>query len=171
MEVWDAYKSDGSLAGIDLIRGEKIPNGLYHGVVEVFVLHNDGTVLLMQRDYSKPNYPGLYESGASGSILKGETFIDGAIRELEEETGIKSNEIKEIYSVVSGNTIYKGYLCIIDIDKNSVRLQEGETISYRWIPMKELLIFYKSEGFVPSLRGRLKEFLVNLNRSHNEKQY
>ena len=25
MELWDAYKADGALAGFDLIRGEKIP--------------------------------------------------------------------------------------------------------------------------------------------------
>ena len=29
MEIWDAYKEDETLAGIDLIRGEKIPKGLY----------------------------------------------------------------------------------------------------------------------------------------------
>lgn len=159
MEVWDAYKTDGSLAGIDLIRGERIPKGLHHGVVEVFVLHNDGTVLLTQRDYEKPNYPGLYESGASGSILKGETFIDGAMRELEEETGIRSNNLRVIYSVVTENTIYKGYLCAVDIDKNSIRLQEGETISYKWITMKEFFVFYKSEYFVQTLGNRLSEFL------------
>lgn len=159
MEVWDAYTSDGALAGLDLIRGEKITNGLLHGVTEVFVLHTDNTVLLTQRDYCKPAYPGLYESGASGSILKGETFIEGAIRELEEETGIKSNNLKEIYSVVRDNTIYKGYLCLVNIDKNSIRLQEGETISYKWISMKEFLLFYKSEYFVPSLGNRLSRFL------------
>lgn len=30
MEVWDAYYEDGSLAGCDLVRGEKIPDGLFH---------------------------------------------------------------------------------------------------------------------------------------------
>lgn len=29
-EIWDAYNKDGTLAGFDLIRGEKIPNGIYH---------------------------------------------------------------------------------------------------------------------------------------------
>jgi 8-oxo-dGTP diphosphatase len=53
MEIWDAYKADGSLAGSDLIRGEKIPEGLLHGVSEIFVLHDDGTILLTQRDYNR----------------------------------------------------------------------------------------------------------------------
>ena len=93
MEIWDAYNEDGSLAGIDLIRGEEIPKGLYHGVAEVFVSHIDGSILLMQRDLNKPNSPGLFESGAGGSLLKGESFLEGAIRELKEETGINCTEI------------------------------------------------------------------------------
>jgi hypothetical protein len=35
MEIWDAYNEDGSLVGRDLIRGDKIPDGLFHLVSEV----------------------------------------------------------------------------------------------------------------------------------------
>ena len=54
-------------------------------------------MLVTQRDYNKPNYPGLFESGAAGSILKGETFLVGAIRELREETGIDKIDDEELY--------------------------------------------------------------------------
>lgn len=47
MELWDAYYADGSHAGRDLIRGEPIPEGLYHLVAEVTLRHADGTFLLM----------------------------------------------------------------------------------------------------------------------------
>lgn len=57
MEVWDGYFKDGSLSGVDLIRSEDIPEGLYHLVCEVLVRHTDGDYLLMDRDRSKPNYP------------------------------------------------------------------------------------------------------------------
>lgn len=49
MEIWDAYLEDYTLAGCDLIRGNEIPNGLFHLVSEVIVRHKDGTYLLMQR--------------------------------------------------------------------------------------------------------------------------
>jgi len=88
MELWDAYNIAGTLAGVDLIRGEKIPEGLRHAVAEVFVIHEEGTILMMQRDRNKPNYPGYWESGAGGAVLKGEDFFEGAKRELWEETGI-----------------------------------------------------------------------------------
>lgn len=35
MEIWDGYWEDGSLANIDLVRGEPIPNGIYHMVCEI----------------------------------------------------------------------------------------------------------------------------------------
>ncbi len=90
MEIWDAYKKDGSLAGCDLYRGKSIPEGLFHIVSEVLVRHIDGTYLLMQRDWNKKGYPGLFDASARGSILKGETPYQGAVRELKEETGIST---------------------------------------------------------------------------------
>lgn len=46
VEIWDAYFEDGTLAGCDLIRGEQIPNGLYHLVCEIVVRHNDAHIYL-----------------------------------------------------------------------------------------------------------------------------
>lgn len=48
MELWDAYNKDfEKVNGTTLIRGETIPNGLYHLVCDVLVKHTDGTFLLM----------------------------------------------------------------------------------------------------------------------------
>lgn len=161
MEIWDGYREDGTLAGVDLVRGEAIPKGLKHAVAEVFVMHQDGTILLMQRDYHKPNYPGAFESGASGSVIKGESFLEGAKRELQEETGIVCSALKKIYEVQNDAAIYIGYVCVTDIAKNKIRLQEGETISYRWISKEDFLKFYKTKEYVPTLQKRVETFVEN----------
>lgn len=157
IEYWDAYYPDGTHAGVDLIRGREIPGPYRHAVAEVFVLHEDGTVLLMKRDLNKPNSPGCWESGAGGSVLKGETFEQGARRELQEETGIRADNLRENYHVVTHDSIYQGYVCITDVAKNSVTLQEGETIEYQWISKEEFLRIFDSDTFVNSLRGRLRK--------------
>ena len=133
MELWDAYYKNGALAGKTLVRGEKIPEGLCHAVAEVFVMHRDGSILLMQRDYSKESFPGYYESTAGGAVLKGESFERAARRELFEETGIIAGELQFVYREFGKNYIVKGFLCIIDIDKDSIVLQPGETISFKWV--------------------------------------
>ena len=161
MELWDAYKPDGTLAGGTLIRGEKIPDGLCHGVSEVFVMHEDGSILLMQRDFNKPNYPGCWESGAGGAVKKGESFELAARRELLEETGILAGELELIYKSFAPTTIYFGYFCKTNIAKDSICLQVGETIDYRWVSQAEFLEFYESDIFSGSLKLRLQEFVKN----------
>ena len=136
MELWDAYYEDGTLAGLDLVRGEKIPEGLRHAVAEIFVVHKDKSILLMQRDFGKPNYPGLWENGASGSVI-----------------------LQSLYHIVSETTIYWGYLCVTDIPKEKVRLQEGETIAFKWVHEREFKEIFYSNQYVNTVRERLKDFV------------
>lgn len=161
VEFWDACHADNSLAGCDLVRGEQIPHGLRHRVASVFVMHADGSILLMQRDFRKPNYPGFWECGAGGSIIKGEDVLDGARRELSEETGItvRGEELEQLYQVVSDRVIYSGYLCVTDFPKDQIRLQQGETVAFRWVDQTEFLEIYRSNQLVDSPRGSLDKFV------------
>lgn len=162
MELWDAYREDGTLAGCNLVRGEVIPVGLYHLVSEIVVRHEDGMFLLMQRDLKKPNYPGLYEASASGSVLMGENPYDAAIRELKEETGIDASNIEHLYKYVDKNTIFNGYLCETNCDKNSITLQEGETISYLWLTKEEFFKFIKTDKYIQNQKERISEYLETI---------
>lgn len=156
LEIWDAYYPDETLASVNLVRGQRIPREYRHAVVEIFVLHEDGDILLMQRDKNKPNYPGLWESGAGGSVLKGESFEEGAKRELREETGIIADALYPSYKFLTPDTIYKGYICYTATDKNKITLQYGETIGYRWVNTEEFLQIYETMAFVPSLKERIR---------------
>lgn len=163
VELWDAYNADGTKAGFDLVRGEDIPKGYYHAVAEVFVMHEDGDILLMKRDYSKPNSPGKYETGGGGSVLKGETFYEGAVRELFEETGVVATELTELYNEVMGECIYQGYLCITDMDKDKIVLQEGETIDYMWVSKAKFLEIFHSDKYINHLKKTLRSFVIDKN--------
>lgn len=146
MEIWDAYNENELKLDVNLIMGEKIPEGLFHVAVEVIVLHEDGTYLLMQRDWNKDKFPGLWEAGASGCVQKGETFEEGAKRELLEETGIVADSLKLIDNVVNQyeHTIYKIYLCVSNVNKEAIVLQKGETINFKWVSGEELMNFIDS---------------------------
>lgn len=140
MELWDAYDNCfNKIENITLIRGNTIPKGYYHLVCEIIVRHVDGTYLIMQRDLKK-HLGGLWEATAGGSALSGETPIECAKRELFEETGIKDGDFVEIGRTIhhSHQSIYFEYLSIVSIDKNSILLQKGETISFKWISKDEL---------------------------------
>ena len=145
MEVWDAYNKEfEKVEGMTLIRGEAIPDGVYHLVSDVIVRHADGTYLLMQRD-SRKHFGGMWEATAGGSALTGEGSLACAIRELREETGIESEELMEVGRVVSHDTIYVEFLCVTDWPKDKILLQEGETSAYKWVTKDELISMKKEE--------------------------
>lgn len=160
MELWDAYDKDfRRIEGRSLVRGEDIPEGIYHLVCDVLVRHVDGSYLLMRRDPRK-HHGGLWEATAGGSALQGEQPLDCARRELREETGIRAEELRELGRVRSGNTHYMEFLCVTDGPKDGVTLQEGETVAYRWVSRTEFLslrsgelVTKRMQGFLPELRG------------------
>lgn len=146
-ELWDAYDNHfNKLNGITLVRGESIPDGIYHLVCEIIVRHIDGTYLLMQRDFRKP-LGGMWEVTAGGSALQEENPLMGAIRELREETGLVANNIKELKRIVHDvhHSLYVEYLCVTDCEKNLITLQEGETIAFQWIDKNALLEMSEDE--------------------------
>lgn len=168
MERWDAYdRNFRKVEGVTLIRGEPIPEGICHLVCDILVRHRDGTYLLMQRDRRK-HYGGMWEATAGGSALQNETPVDCAVRELYEETGIPSRALTEVGRVLSGNTIYVEFLCVTDCRKDSVRLQVGETIAYRWVSKEQLLSMKKEELVTERMQEYIEELQTGCERGDGE---
>lgn len=164
MEIWDGYNRDGSLAGIDLVRGEKLPQGIYHLVCDVIVRHTDGDYLLMQRDFRKKNYGGEFEAGAGGAALKGEDKWACVKRELREETGIECEEFVEVGVDINDKNqcIFYEFVCTTDCDKAAITLQEGETIAYKWISEAEFIKLVNSGEMIAGQRRRYAEYFEKI---------
>ncbi len=158
-ELWDAYDSDfKKIEGLTLVRGEedKFPEGAYHLVCEVLVQHVDGTYLLMKRDPNKPLYPNMWEATAGGSALQGESALEGALRELCEETGIVADKLEFLDKSLGKNCWHVRFLCVTDCDKNSIKLQEGETCDFKWVTAEEVLAMTESELVGWQMRKHIK---------------
>ena len=87
MELWDLYTADRLPTGKTHIRGEKLPDGLYHLVVHVWITDGNGNYLLSRRSASRPTFPLMWET-VGGSVITGEDSLAGALREVKEEVGI-----------------------------------------------------------------------------------
>lgn len=162
MEIWDAYdKMFNKIPNVELIRGTKIPDGMFHLVCEIIVRHIDGEYLLMKRDPRK-HFGNMWEATSGGSALKGETPLECAKRELKEETGIVSNNLKEVGRVISNqnHSIYVEFLCVTSCDKDSITLQEGETCAYKWVTRNELIKMKKYE----LVTERMQKFIDELQQ-------
>jgi 16S rRNA (adenine1518-N6/adenine1519-N6)-dimethyltransferase len=65
-------------------------NDWLHRAVHIFVLNSKGEVFLQLRSHLKDKKPGKWDSSAAGHLDAGEDYLPCAVRELEEELGIRT---------------------------------------------------------------------------------
>jgi isopentenyldiphosphate isomerase len=63
--------------------------GLLHRAVHVLVFNARGQIFLQKRSMAKDRQPGLWDSSASGHVDSGEDYDATAVREVEEEIGLR----------------------------------------------------------------------------------
>ena len=171
MEIWDLYDRDGNVTGETWERKPgncyEIPEGRYHLVSDILVCHKDGTYLLCLRHPGKDVYPGFWEASAGGSGQSGETPEECAKRELFEETGIKADSfelINKTFRDHSHSLVYS-YVTYTDCDKDSIVLQEEETVDYKWVDARGLIEYADSETCIKSSVDRYKVFYDKVRKS------
>lgn len=154
-ELFDAVDAQGNKLDIDMVRGQKYPEGLYHVVVEIITMNEHEHILVTKR-HPKKNYGGYWEI-TGGSILKGEATLEGAVRELQEETGLMTTQsaLKPIYETIFYDGLFRGFFQQIHTDHQKIVLQDDETIEYQWIPKCDFVEFINRADFLPFTRARI----------------
>ena len=154
VERWDALDRQGRLLGFDLIRGRDIPAGIFHAIAEIYTVTSKKEILVTRRG-KKTLWPFCWEV-TTGAVVRGETPEMGAVRELEEETGLKLKQesMVPVYRILHRNEIYFGYLIFTGRDGPPVRLQAGETSAYRYLPYLEFKQLVRSDQFAAPLAER-----------------
>lgn len=67
--------------------------GLRHRAVHVLVFNARGQVFLQKRSMKKDRHPGVWDSSASGHVDCGEEYDQTAVREVQEEIGLKLGSV------------------------------------------------------------------------------
>jgi len=134
MEYWDLYDAQLRPLGRTHRRGEAMEPGAYHLGVDVWVINSKGEILLTLRAPEKDALPNEWEN-TCGSVLAGETAIQGAMRELREETGIVAGaeELREFARRRTGDTHLFTYLLRRDVPLTSLVFQPGETVDAMYV--------------------------------------
>ena len=157
-EEWDLVDINKQKTGITHERGKEdsIPFGMYHLVVEIWTKNSNGEILLTQRHPNK-NY-GLFWECSGGSVVKGESCIFAAQRELFEETGINAdiNELIYLGDTIKSNYIVETYLYNLKEKECILKLQEEEVVDSMWI--KKKIMQDKKEFIVDGVWDRFLEF-------------
>lgn len=154
-EYWDMYDCSRKPLGKLHRRGDEIPEGEYHLVVEIWTRDDAGRFLISRRHPDKPW--GLLWECTGGSVVAGEDSRTGAQRELEEELGIRvsADELKYIFTSINErntNSIYDTYEVRWNGNLSELTLQEGEVVDAKWVDYDELCRMDDRGETVPQLR-------------------
>lgn len=137
-EIWDLVDNEGRYVGEKWPRSDhaNIPEGLYHPCVEVWVRIGD-KILLAKRHPNKSE--GLKYDAPGGAVVSGESVIDGAVRELFEEVGIRASkeELKYLGAVIGRKAYAVSYLLVLD-SLPQIQLQPTEVIGYKLVAKSEI---------------------------------
>ncbi|PIY69522.1 NUDIX hydrolase [Candidatus Roizmanbacteria bacterium CG_4_10_14_0_8_um_filter_39_9] len=78
-------------------RGECHQNrNLIHRAVDVVLFNTKGEIAFQKRSMTKDTSPGFYSISASGHVSKGESYLQAAVREMEEEIGVRSIKLEYV---------------------------------------------------------------------------
>ena len=119
--------------------------------VLTIIARKDGKILL-EKEYSYPQNTELYQFPA-GALNEGEKPLDGASRELAEETGVQSNTLKEIGAFLLDNrhsiAMVHVFLGEKSEDDDSIpNRDDEENIQSFWFSETEIDNMIRKETFV-----------------------
>ena len=161
-ELWDIYDKNRNKTGKTVRRGvDELKEGEYHIVVTAVILNLKNEILITQRAPFK-TYPLMWECNG-GSILAGETSLQGVLREVKEEVGIELQEegailLKTLKRAVVPADIKDVWVFRKDVKDGEITLPDGEAINYKWVSIDEYTKMYENNEIVPTVDFGKEDF-------------
>lgn len=160
MELWDLLDENGNKLGKTHVRSEKLPKGMYHLGVDVWIINSNKEILIQKRSMEKSIYPG-YWAMTGGSALAGETSIEAAKRETFEELGINidEKELKFINKFRTDKAIIDTYIIKKNILIDEIKIQTEEVSEVKWVTFEEIENLCNDDKFIKNRWDNIKKYL------------
>ena len=170
-EMVDVYNPDtmektGKI--IDKLSAHRL--GVWHSSIHLIIMNKDKTkVLFQKRSNNKDLYPNMWDISVGGHIMSKESDKEAVKRELEEELGIISNNVKFIKKYkeelsnngIDSKEIVSLFIMYIDDKEKSFKLQKEEVSQVKWITKIEMEKLIKDRKVIPHIEDYniLRDFL------------
>ena len=155
-EKLDVLDENGEKTGETVSRKDAHEKGILHGASHTYIYRKNGEkieMLLQRRSHNKDSFPDCLDISSAGHMEAGLSFEETAIKELEEELGLKiekgelTGAFKQRFSNITEhngkkfnnqeiNEIY--FLRRDDLDISKVELQEEEVSEVVWMDTEEI---------------------------------
>ncbi len=147
-------------------------DGLTHRAVHLFVFNKRKEVFLQKRSRLKDVHPRLWDSSAAGHVNAGEDYETTAVRELEEELGVKNEAVQEIAKIKAcpntGEEHIKLYLARYD---GALRYPCSEIETGQWFSIEVVndWIAARPQDFASGFIECWNVFMTQWQKSSGEK--
>jgi isopentenyl-diphosphate delta-isomerase len=148
-EYIDIVDRFGNSTGKSALKSEAHKNGWYHNTIHLWLYTKNAEILLQQRSHKKAIYPLLWDVSVAGHIDAGESFIEAALRETQEEIGLflkPENLIKigvklheSIYNdgAIKDFEFHQVYIAELHKDLKNLKPQEDEVEALKLVSLNE----------------------------------
>lgn len=131
-------------------RREMRARNLLHRSTYILVFNARGQLYVQKRTMTKDVFPGYYDPATGGVVLAGESYEEGAVRELEEEMGIRQVPLIRLFDFYFSDPrsrVWGGaFACTYD---GPLTLQAEEVERVELMTPDEILRRTETEPFTP----------------------
>jgi len=159
-EYIDILTDDGERTGETCLKSEAHKKGIFHASAHIWIFDTNKNVLIQKRAADKDTFPNFWDISVAGHISAGEEPLTSALREVEEEIGLIVTEKQlcfigtdkkrvQHHSTLIDNELHYIYVCEIDFDINTLKIQKEEVSAILSIPLNDLIKKVTTPDFVP----------------------
>ncbi|MGZ5297840.1 MAG: NUDIX domain-containing protein [Actinomycetota bacterium] len=148
-ELVDVVDEDDRVIAV-VTRAEMRSRNLMHRCAEIAVRSTAGEIWVHRRTDTKDVYPGLYDMVVGGVLASGESWVEGARRELGEETGIADVELRELARHTFEGPFERAVMRLYEVTWDGQIVPQPEEIAWgTFVAIEELDRMVRSEVFCP----------------------
>ena len=179
-ELIDWYDENGNCKGvIDKAIAHK--KGLWHKSVHVWIVNDKNQILMQKRCAKKKFFPNYWDCSFAGHIAAGEKSLISAIREGEEELGLKlkPKDFKFLFTIKEDfawkDIVSREFVDVFVLKKNvnleDLRYQQEEVECAQYFEMAEIIKNDRNSNIYPHVNEykRLNKIFKNLENKLGEK--
>jgi len=123
---------------------------LLHRGVGILCFNSSGQIYVHRRTPTKDIFPGMYDMFVGGTVNRGETYRNGAVREIREELGISGPKPFYLFTHLYLGERNRAWIQVYRVEWNGpIRHQKEEIDWGEWLEMERVLGLVREKPFVP----------------------
>ena len=140
----------GEPTGEHISRKEFHEKKLWCRTTNIFVLNSQGQILCNKRPMNKEYFPGAWSTHFGGHVTQGESFKMSALKEIEEEIGLKVHAFQLIPWRTSKKEVsriwVRDFITVYDGSIADLKVQTEEIDAVEWFTAPDILKHLDAEG-------------------------